>query len=188
MTWHPPTCSSPAQRTASPSVSIQARNQQSSLCPSSRSFLTPNQWPNSGKSNLPNKSQITPPSHHHYPSPCQPLSSHKFPRLQICTLPKPSSTQHTNSLLITQSLTFPPCLNPFVLVFYCCSNKLSQSQQPETTQIYYLRALKARIPAIVWLGRVLCIRCHKAKTRGWAGLHSFLETLEMNILPSSFRL
>lgn len=113
---------------------------------------------------------------------------HKLPCLQICVslIHFPHNTK--GSLLITQNLTLLPGVNPFALVFYCCSSKLPQTQQPEATQIYYLRALKAASPGAAWLSRALCIGYPKTKTRGPGGLHSFLQTLGMSTLPSCSRL
>ena len=43
-------------------------------------------------------------------------------------------------------------LNTIVIVFYCCSNELPQTQWLKTTQIYYLIALQVRSQAWVSLG------------------------------------
>ena len=62
---------------------------------------------------------------------------------------------------------------PFVLLFYCCPNKLTQTQWFKTTSINYLTLLYVRSPG--GYGWALCSRSHKAEIKMLPRSNSYLE-------------
>ena len=119
MTWHPLTCSSLAQRTASPSLSIQA-SCHPRVSPLAHSWHQISDQ--TGNSNLASKSQIIPASHHHSPRPWH----HHIPTTQVflppnLRLPNPFSTQHkeqsmNNTKSNTTSWRKPLCVSILLLL------------------------------------------------------------------------